>query len=558
MPERPGVDGGRARARLDRGQGRRGGRSGGAAAARADGLARARGSSGCTCSIRTRRTGRRRRSTRSMRPAVLRRGRGDRRGAGAAARRPARVRASDAGRRDRRSRRRARRSRRAVARAVRLRVDAARAADHRGDLGASAASKLLTRCESPGGEVSSVAGAARRHPADDPRRGRAAAAARSARPLAAAGGRAARGRAAAAVVLRGDGRDAQSRLGAADRRARRSRQVHRSADRRALRPRAPIRASASNLAGPHAERDRTLAASLRAFNAAPPGERRAEDAEAAARLRALGYVVGQRAGEGALHRGGRSEAARRSRSGDARRGRGVRRRAGSTRRCGSTSASSRGGPTWRSPTGTWRSSSGSAAIPRGAVDALQRALEAGVTERAGRRAAGRLSRRHRPRRRGDSRCSNRWRATPAADAETLNALGIAYVAGGRRDDAAQRMFERVLAIDPGSSVPLENLGVLALERGDLGGAGGNSSAPCAPIRDRRARTAGSASWRCSRAIAGGAIDAWKRAVRARSRATSTRSTTSARRSRATGDRCGAARTSSSFSAPRRRRSTRRI
>ena len=102
--------------------------------------------------------------------------------------------------------------------------------------------------------------------------------------------------------------------------------------------------------------------------------------------------------------------------------------------------------------------------PAGAVDALQRAIKAGVTDRrvvaqlGGYLAdTGRVGRRR-------SACSNRSRAIRGADAETLNALGIAYIAAGRRDEA-RATFERVLAINPDSSVPLENLGVMALERG---------------------------------------------------------------------------------------------
>ena len=66
---------------------------------------------------------------------------------------------------------------------------------------------------------------------------------------------------------------------------------HRPADPRALRSRGR-RGRTRNLAGRAPERDRTLAAALRAFNAPPPGDRRAEDPDAAARLRALGYVAG--------------------------------------------------------------------------------------------------------------------------------------------------------------------------------------------------------------------------------------------------------------------------
>src|SRR5262249_46166549 len=49
---------------------------------------------------------------------------------------------------------------------------------------------------------------------------------------------------------------------------------------------------ATNLFGRAPERDRTLAAALGAFNAPLPGRRQAEEREAAARLRSLGYVTG--------------------------------------------------------------------------------------------------------------------------------------------------------------------------------------------------------------------------------------------------------------------------
>ena len=78
--------------------------------------------------------------------------------------------------------------------------------------------------------------------------------------------------------------------------------------------------------------------------------------------------------------------------------------------------------------------------------------------------------------------------------------------------AMRKIFERVLAINPDSSVPLENLGVLALERGDLAGA------------RRHFDRAVAADPRSSRAHAGlgvvalragdrqRAIEAWTRAV----------------------------------------------
>ena len=60
-------------------------------------------------------------------------------------------------------------------------------------------------------------------------------------------------------------------------------------------------------------------------------------------------------------------------------------------------------------------------------------------------------------------------ATADADPDTLNALGIAYARAGRSDDA-QRVFERVLSMDPSSSIPLENLGLLAIDGGDIAAA----------------------------------------------------------------------------------------
>ena len=87
------------------------------------------------------------------RAALLRRGGGGRRGAGAAARGRAALRAADARDRDRRPRRGARRSRRSRARDLRLRIDAAHSADHGG------AGRCRRPRRAPGrtGEVSSVA-----------------------------------------------------------------------------------------------------------------------------------------------------------------------------------------------------------------------------------------------------------------------------------------------------------------------------------------------------------------------------------------------------------------
>jgi len=59
--------------------------------------------------------------------------------------------------------------------------------------------------------------------------------------------------------------------------------------------------------------------------------------------------------------------------------------------------------------------------------------------------------------------------TPASLERDVLALGIAYARTGRAA-GARSVFERVLTISPDSSIPLENLGLLALERGDVGAA----------------------------------------------------------------------------------------
>ena len=263
--------------------------------------------------------------------AVLRRGRGDRRGARAAARRRC------APRRGRRwsivtgdHGEGARRSRRADARPLRLRVDAAGSADHRGDRRSAMAQAEQVRRAGrvePDGRRGSVVrrGAARRHPADDPRRGGAAGArriCRDARCCRRPSGAPARRRgpsyfeAMGAMLNRGwapltgvlADRDKLIDLPIAER-------YDLAADpAERVEPVGPRAGARSRARGEPARLQRGAA------RRAPRGGRRRRRAAARARLR-----VGQRAGEGALHRGRRSEAARRSRSGGPRRRRGVRR-----------------------------------------------------------------------------------------------------------------------------------------------------------------------------------------------------------------------------------------
>ena len=264
-----------------------------------------------------------------------------------------------------------------------------------------------------------------------------------------------------------------------------------------------------NLSGRVAERDRTLAATLRGFNAAPPGERRAEDADAAARLRALGYVSGSAPAKAryteaddpkrlvdldrAVHNAVEAFGARRF---DA----AVEIYQGVLERRPDMAIAYR-----HLAFVEWQRGN-----PNGAVASLQRAIAAGVTQAAilaqlgGYLAdTGRVTE--------SIRLLEPLARDPKADAETLNALGISYIRAGRRDEAA-RTFERVLAIDPDSGVPLENLGVMALERGDLDAARRQfEHAVRADPRSSRAHS-GRGVVLVRRGDRRGAIEAWTRAV----------------------------------------------
>lgn len=268
-------------------------------------------------------------------------------------------------------------------------------------------------------------------------------------------------------------------------------------------------AEATNLAGRSPERDRALAVSLHAFSAALPGDRRAEDPAAAARLRALGYVSGHAP---AKERYAEADDPKRLLDLDQDVHRAV--EAFGARRI-SDAVGIYQGVIGRRPEMAiayrhlafieWQRGN-----PREAVDVLQRAVASGVTQPSVfSQLGGYLADTGRA---GEGiRLLEPLAADPTADADTLNSLGIAYVRAGRREDAG-RTFERVLAIDPDSSVPLENLGVLALERGDL------------PAARRHFERAARVDPRSSRALAGlgvvalrdgdrkAAIEAWRRAV----------------------------------------------
>jgi tetratricopeptide (TPR) repeat protein len=264
-----------------------------------------------------------------------------------------------------------------------------------------------------------------------------------------------------------------------------------------------------NLSGRTPERDRALTASLRAFGAAPPGDRRAEAPEVAARLRALGYVSGGAPAKAryteaddpkqlvdldqAVHNAVEAVGARRFDEA-------VRIYQGAIARRPDMAIAYR-----HLAFVEWQRGN-----PAGAVDALQRALKAGVTEAAVvAQLGGYLADTGRV---ADAIGLLEPLARDArAEAETLNALGIAYIRAGRRDEA-RRTFDRVLATSPDSSIPLENLGVMALERGDLGAARGYfERAVRADPRSSRAH-GGLGVVASRQGDRRGAIEAWKRAV----------------------------------------------
>jgi arylsulfatase A-like enzyme/Tfp pilus assembly protein PilF len=220
----------------------------------------------------------------------------------------------------------------------------------------------------------------------------------------------------------------------------------------------------SNVAGREPERDRTLAAGLRAFGASLPGQRRTEEPETAARLRALGYVTGNapvkvRYTEAddpknlapldqAIHRGVSLYSERRYAEAAQLYEDIIKRRpdmalayrhrafvAWQTGKVGEAIGvlrqAIRNGITHGEVTtqlGTYLAES---ANPAEAIRLLEPALQA---------------------------------AEPDLDA--LNGLGIALARAGRSDEA-RRTFERMLALNSESGMALANLGALDLDRGQL-------------------------------------------------------------------------------------------
>jgi arylsulfatase A-like enzyme/Flp pilus assembly protein TadD len=223
----------------------------------------------------------------------------------------------------------------------------------------------------------------------------------------------------------------------------------------------------SNLSGRAGDRQHTLQALLGRFGASLPGQRANENSDAAARLRALGYVSGQAPSkpryteaddpkrlidlDRAIHRGVElystghlNEAA-------------VVYRDVISRRPGLAVAYQ------HLAFVNWQMGD-----VRSAVLVLQQALAAGVRQNelttqlgtylaeSGRTAEA-------------VRLLEAMTREAPSDVDGLNALGIAYARSGRSGEARQ-MFERALAFDREGNMALENLGAIDLDQGHLAAA----------------------------------------------------------------------------------------
>jgi choline-sulfatase len=268
-------------------------------------------------------------------------------------------------------------------------------------------------------------------------------------------------------------------------------------------------AERTNLAGHTPERDRTLAALLSAFKPVLPGQRVAEAPEAAARLRALGYVSGNAPAKAQytedddpkrlvgydsdIHRALEASSAGRPDEAAQIYRHVIERRPGMAMAYRHLALLE------------WRR--GNAA---GAVAVLREARGRGISDA---RLVGQL---------GEYlsdmgqvaeglRILEPLASDPGAEADTLNAFGIACARAGRAADA-RTAFERLAALLPRSSAPLENLGVLALEQGDTLAAKGYFERAVAVTPDSSRAHAGAAAAAFRSGDRKSAYEAWARAV----------------------------------------------
>ena len=98
-----------------------------------------------------------------------------------------------------------------------------------------------------------------------------------------------------------------------------------------------------------------------------------------------------------------------------------------------------------------------------------------------------------------------------ADLDTVNALGIAYARSGHAADARQA-FERMLTEDPANPMALENLGTIDLERGDFAAARQRFEKAVAVDPTSSQAYAGLGVVAMKGGDRNAAVDAWRRAV----------------------------------------------
>jgi arylsulfatase A-like enzyme/Tfp pilus assembly protein PilF len=223
---------------------------------------------------------------------------------------------------------------------------------------------------------------------------------------------------------------------------------------------------ASNVADARADRRRALEVRLRDFHAAPPGERAAETPDVAATLQSLGYTSGSAArkarytedddpknlvqldqwitqGIDAWQQNRQDEALA------------IYRRVIAARPAMAIGYKNLAFLQWQR---------GDA---RAAIATLEQALHAGAGDPAVVTALGSyLAEAGKP---SDAVALLEPLASASADADTLNALGIAYARAGQAGKAVTA-FQRVLAANPSDARALENLGTLALEHNDVAAA----------------------------------------------------------------------------------------
>jgi Flp pilus assembly protein TadD len=223
-------------------------------------------------------------------------------------------------------------------------------------------------------------------------------------------------------------------------------------------------AERSNLHGASPERDRRLEAALKSFGPTLPGQRRVEDAEAAAQLQALGYVSGTAPVkaryteaddpkrlieiDSAIHRAlaafgaGRHEDAAQ-----------IYRQVIDRRPDMEIAYRHLAFIDYQRGDLPQAIAALRQAVARGVTDPKLLALLGEYLSDAGGTAEA-------------IRTLEPLVQDPVAGTEALNALGVAYARAGRADDA-RRAFERLAEAMPNSSGPLENLGVLALGQRDV-------------------------------------------------------------------------------------------